>query len=309
MQNNNDYRSHSEFVMRRRKRRKRMRTRRRIMAVTVFLTAALAVGVIAGLIMSTNPKNGSTSQDDINLTQQTIAAEPEEEATPAPTEQPIPAPSENNDLLKIVSAKDAGEEKVCYLTFDDGPTNSITPQILDILRKYNVKATFFQVGTLIEDNPDMARRVYDEGHLIANHSYAHSYKELYADTESFMNEMDKTEELITEICGEEQFKLVRFPGGSFNAGSYGAIKQECKQALADAGYYFADWNALNGDAEGKQRNSQQLYEYFVSNAKFSKNLIVLMHDAPAKKQTPGSLELIIPKLIEEGYTFKRLDEI
>jgi len=82
-------------------------------------------------------------------------------------------PEKHTDMLLDLDNSDG--VKTAYLTFDDGPNNSVTVQVLDVLRRYNIKATFFMVGTLIEKNPQVARRIYDEGHCLANHSYSHNY--------------------------------------------------------------------------------------------------------------------------------------
>lgn len=227
-------------------------------------------------------------------------------ATP-PQTSPSTAPEEiGGDLLKKVVNNDG--VKVAYLTFDDGPTTSVTPKILDTLRKYNIKATFFQTGKMIETNPDMARRVAEEGHLIANHSYAHNYKELYATQESFMNEITKTQELISGMQPNEDFKLVRFPGGGHNAGSFGARKQTYKDELKKQGYYYCDWNALNQDAEGGAKNAQGLLESTKRTVGEQEDVVILMHDAAAKKTTAEALPSIIDYLLSAGYEFRRLDD-
>ncbi len=229
---------------------------------------------------------------------------------PATTPKPaprIPLASAQNDLLKIAIEAQGTEEKICYLTFDDGPTK-VTPAVLDVLMEHDVKATFFMLGRMIEKNPDIAKRVYDEGHLLANHSYSHVYKELYATGESFMAEIEKVESLIREVTGEEPFKLIRFPGGGQNAGVYAAEKQQYKLLLQEKGYYFADWNALNGDAEGGTRSADQLVARLKATAT-QKNIVVLMHDAADKKTTAEALPAIIEHLKSQGYLFRRLDEI
>ena len=93
-----------------------------------------------------------------------------------------------------------------------------------------------EVGSRIKANPDVARRVYDEGHLIANHSNGHNYEKLYASTESFINEINECYEIIKSVTGEaEPFKLIRFPGGSYksSADRYSPVKQECKTGLKE----------------------------------------------------------------------------
>ena len=223
-------------------------------------------------------------------------------------EYKFPAASEENDLLKIATSIKNPNAKVCYLTFDDGPTREITPKVLEILKKYDVKATFFTLGKMLEANRDVAKQVVDEGHLLANHSYYHEYEQLYASADSFMGEIEKTQALIDEISEGDSFKLVRFPGGGHNAGSYGAVKQDYKERLKENGYYFVDWNCLNGDAEASLRTADQLLARVKETAS-GKNIVVLMHDAAAKKTTPDALGAIIEYLAEQGYEFKRLDEI
>jgi peptidoglycan/xylan/chitin deacetylase (PgdA/CDA1 family) len=238
------------------------------------------------------------------------SAEPDTSAEPDASAEPSDETSATvgGDLLKSVSVKDG--VKVAYLTFDDGPTKSVTPLILDTLRKYNIKATFFELGKMIEASPDMARRVYEEGHLIANHSYTHEYAELYATEDSFMTEITKTQSIIEGITGEtDGMKLIRFPGGSYNAGSYGAKKQTYKKLLDAAGFYYCDWNSLSKDAEGKSnKTAQELFECVKETLNSQEDVVILMHDANGKKATAESLPLIIEYLMDEGYEFRRLDD-
>ncbi|MGN0108128.1 MAG: polysaccharide deacetylase family protein [Hominilimicola sp.] len=242
--------------------------------------------------------------------------EPEHQSENAQTQTvSVPQIGESNDLIDVIAqARLNGMTKHCYLTFDDGPSSKVTGEVLDTLKKYDIKATFFEVGKNIHAYPDVAKRVYHEGHLIANHSYYHEYNQLYATEESFKSEIEKTEETIKEITGQQEvFKLVRFPGGSYNAGDHATEKQIYKQTLKNMGYFYCDWNTLNGDAEGVTKNSAQLVEFFKSSAaEFitqDKNVIVLMHDSDAKQPTADALESIILYLKDNGYTFHRLDDI
>ena len=265
----------------------------------ICIISIIAVAIIVSLSVST--VNKAVNNETEVVSQDT----PEPEPKPAPE---IPPATEQNDLLEIAKNAQGREEKACYLTFDDGPTE-LTNQILDILKQYNVKATFFVLGRMIEANPGIARRVYDEGHLLANHSYSHNYKELYATPESFMGEIERTTELIKNVTGEEPFKLIRFPGGGHNAGDHAEQKQQYKLLLREKGYYFSDWNALNGDAEASgTRTPDQLLSRIRETAT-QPNIVVLMHDAKAKKTTPEALPSIIEYLKSQGYGFYRLDEI
>lgn len=302
----------NEFESRRRERRRRERLRKKRIRAAVILIALIGIIAIVCVAVSTCKKRNETLQPADTL--QTETTQPPENMT-VPTVAPvsgssIPAASVKNDLLEIIN--ESGQEKRCYLTFDDGPTENITPQILDILRRYNVKATFFEVGSLIKANPDMARRVYEEGHLIANHSDGHNYEKLYASTESFINEINECYNAIKSVTGEEEpFKLIRFPGGGYNssADSYSPVKQECKTLLKENGFYYCDWNALTGDAEGKKKDASELLAYLKQNMDSSKSVVVLMHDAAAKQATADALASVIEYLMSEGYTFHRLDEI
>ena len=308
--------THSDFEHRRRERLRRERRRKKRIRAVLILIAFIALVILICIGISTCKKSNDTNVP-ASTDGQTITETPSPSGdaviptvAPATSLLSIPPASEENDLMQII--RDSGEEKYCYLTFDDGPTENITPQILDTLRRYNVKATFFQIGSLIKANPDMARRVYEEGHLIANHSDGHNYAKLYVSTDTFMNEINDCYEQIKEVTGEaEPFKLVRFPGGSFksSADSYSPVKQECKRVMADYGFYQCDWNALNGDAEGKTKDADELLDYLISNLDGEENVVVLMHDAAAKQATADALASIIKYFMDEGYTFHRLDDI
>lgn len=300
-----------------RRRRERLRKKRiRAVFLIICIVVLIVFGIIAFVSCSSRNRVNVTT---IGGTEATVepadaeaafpSAEPETEDISA--QLGIPAASEENDLLKIIEQADAaGGEKVCYLTFDDGPSQTVTPRILDTLRKYNIKATFFEMGASISENPDMARRVYEEGHLIANHSDSHNYDKLYATEEAFIGEVLENEELINNITGgDHAMKLFRFPGGSYNAGDHAAEKQVYKQTLASNGIYYIDWNTLNGDAEGKKKDANELLEYVKKYTNTSASAVVLMHDAAAKSATADALESIIQYFMSEGYTFKRLDEV
>lgn len=299
----------NDFENKRRERRRRERLRKKRIRAAVIIIALAAIIALICVAVSTCSKEDTAAVDNIDA-----AAVPNEATVPTvePVQQAmsIPAAAEENDLLTIL--RNSGQTKHCYLTFDDGPTENITPQVLDVLRRYNVKATFFEVGSLIEANRDMARRVYEEGHLIANHSDGHNYEKLYASTDSFINEINKCYETIKAVGnGEDPFRLVRFPGGSYksSADSYSPVKQDCKAALKNNGFYYCDWNALNGDAEGKKKNASELLEYMKRNLDGEDNVVVLMHDAATKQATVDALPSIIEYFISEGYTFHRLDDV
>lgn len=219
---------------------------------------------------------------------------------------PEPKPK-TTDILE--SLPDNNGKKVCYLTFDDGPTTSVTPAILDILNRYNAKATFFMTGALMDTNTEIAKRVHAEGHTLANHSWRHNYSYLYDSEENFIQELTDTHDKICEITGRANYpKIFRFPGGSYDSGSYGSVKQNYKHTLKDMGYRYVDWNALSGDAEGQNPTVDQLYSRTVKTTKDKEDVVILMHDSATKKVNIEVLPRILDYLISEGYAFSTLDK-
>lgn len=270
------------------RRLEKRRKQRRTVTVGVLLLIIIFV-LIAGVkrIFSNSSNNDEISAENLVLL-------PEQ----AQKTTDILASTPNNDGVKV-----------CYLTFDDGPTISVTPELLDILRRYNVKATFFMTGALLEENPQIAYRVYKEGHTLANHSYRHNYSYLYESEENFIREISDTHEKICEITGKKNYpKIFRFPGGGFNSGSYGEVKQEYKKTLERLGYRFADWNSLSGDAESRSPVASALVNRVKTSSAGKEDLVVLMHDSATKKVNIEALPQILDYLIGEGYTFSTLDK-
>lgn len=193
----------------------------------------------------------------------------------------------------------SNKEKIVYLTFDDGPSRTVTPQILDILKENDVKATFFVLGSMVEKSPDILKREVNEGHAIANHSYSHDYNKLYSSTSNFIQDMKMSENAIRNVLGEYNSKIIRFPGGSFGRTEY--IK-----AAKEAGYHSVDWNALNGDAEAAYVTKERLVSRFMETSAGKNTLYVLMHDTYGKETTVQALPEIIKYLKDNGYEFKVL---
>ena len=195
-------------------------------------------------------------------------------------------------------------DKVMYLTFDDGPSKNVTPQVLDILKKYNVKATFFIIAKNAEQNPDLLKRISQEGHAIASHSYSHDFDILYADTESFREEIRAARESLVNIVGEENFTdIFRFPGGAFRE-----QRAEFKEVLIEENVPFVNWNCLTGDAETRNPIPADLIEKAKKTAETagSDSLILLMHDAGAKQAAADALPGIIEHFQKEGFRFDTL---
>ncbi|SHF18401.1 polysaccharide deacetylase family protein [Caloramator proteoclasticus] len=190
-------------------------------------------------------------------------------------------------------------KKVAYLTFDDGPSKDVTPKVLDILKENDIKATFFVLGSMAKANPELLKKIYEDGHAIANHSYSHSYKKIYSSEEAMIKEIKDTESIIKSILGDEyDNRFFRFPGGS------GGRPIEIKEAIVKNGYTYIDWNCLTGDAEGKMMSAEGQYERFLQTSKNKNSLVILMHDGRGKHTTPDVLKKVIEHLKNRGYQFE-----
>ena len=196
------------------------------------------------------------------------------------------------------------EEKVAYLTFDDGPTKTITPKVLDILKEEDVKATFFVIGKSVEEYPEIVRRAYEEGHYIANHGYSHNNKLLYKNEESFMNEIKDTDEAIGRAIGIEEYcsHVFRFPNG-FMAPQYKSNKKAMLTTLSKMQYTYIDWNCLNNDSI-KKYTKEQLIQNLKKSSKGKNTLVILMHDTKDVSNSSEALKESIEYLKSEGYTFE-----
>lgn len=200
-------------------------------------------------------------------------------------------------------------EKLAYLTFDDGPSATITPQVLDILKNEGVPATFFVVGKRVEMYPNLVKRAYDEGHYIANHGYTHEYSQIYRSADTIFEEYINCENAVRAALGIEDYRmyLFRYPGGSAG-GRYSDIKSQSKDVLNSYGVTFTNWNCMTGDAEGKNTVEAQIAE-LQATMEGDDAIIVLMHDASDKQTTVDALPSVIGYLREQGYSFRNFYDI
>ncbi len=165
--------------------------------------------------------------------------------------------------------------KTMYLTFDDGPSEENTERVLDILKKRNIKATFFLVGENVERHPEIVRRIVREGHTIGIHCYNHDYKALYQSAETYVEDFEHARRVVYETCGVEA-QMFRFPGGSINNYNQQVYAEIIKEMTA-RGYIYYDWNASLEDA-AVSVDPQALLENGVQTTKGRKKVILLAHD-------------------------------
>ena len=192
---------------------------------------------------------------------------------------------------------DAGVRKV-YLTFDDGPSGN-TNRILDILADYDVKATFFVVGKEEEGYQALYKRIVEEGHTLAMHSYSHKYNEIYQSVESYSTDLSKLQEFLYDTTGV-WCRYCRFPGGSSNTVSR-VDMHELIAYLDDQDMSYFDWNISSGDANSSYISASEIIRNCTVNLGKYDEAIILMHDASDKNSTVEAL----PKLIE---TIQAMDD-
>ena len=255
----------------------------------------------------------SMSDNSANIEGKSDNAEDKEVSNSQPSDDANGNKQISEDVQKFIDSVkniyNGTDGKRVFLTFDDGPTKEVTPHILDILDKYNIKATFFVLGTRVEQNPDILKREYDSGHYIANHSFSHKYSSIYKSADSVLEEYNRTENAIRVALGNNSYSsnLFRFPGGSYG-GQYEKIKKEARKKLNENGIAYLDWSALTYDAEGAKTK-----DAILSNLKETingwDNVVILMHDAADKKITYETLEDVIKYLQGKGYDFKNIYDI
>ena len=214
-------------------------------------------------------------------------------------------PLSADDIEKVYSAYKSPEDgsKRVFLTFDDGPTKSVTPYILDLLKQENIKANFFVLGSRVYYNKDIAKREFDEGHFIGNHSYSHNYDSIYASEESILDEYNRTNDILREATGCDYFNtlIFRFPGGT-RGGKHNDLKVATAEKLHQMGVGTIDWNVLTGDAEGS-RTKEAILEDFNKGVQGKNSVVLLMHDASDKILTYETLPDIISYFRNNGYQF------
>lgn len=221
--------------------------------------------------------------------------------------------TQNNTSLNNTTPSNTGNTEtkksnngVIWLTFDDGPSAKLTPKVLDILKKENVKATFFVINYSALNEP-IIKRIVAEGHTIGIHGYSHEYSKIYKSKETFMSNIYTLQDKIYKSTGVKSM-YIRFPGGSSNTVSRkyckGIMTELTKEVLAKGFKYF-DWNISSGDAGGA-KNAKAVYKNVTKSLSKKRGNLVLCHDIHQK--TLEALPEIIKYAKKEGYTFARIDD-
>ncbi len=286
--------------------RKRRRRMFRIggLIVVLLLVIVLVVSAVRGIAHLTRGAGdaGSGTQTEEELT---ASQQESEQYLAIKDDTSLPSYALDYPGLYADAVDEPNEEsdsKVCYLTFDDGPSATVTPTILDVLAEKGVKATFFVVASEIDGNEKLIQRIVDEGHTLCIHCNTHKYSELYTSVEQYLEDFATAYDKIYEITGY-RVQGVRFPGGSNNVvmqnnDTYDEIIAE----MTRRGFEYYDWNANDHDSEGEDYTAEDIVELAVGEVEVSSrnDVILLMHDTYGKETTAEALPDIIDQLQAEG---------
>lgn len=214
-------------------------------------------------------------------------------------------PDELSPLIKSEENK-----KTAYLTFDDGPSIN-TMKILDILNRYQVKATFFVIGNEEPYAQKCYQAMMSRGHLVALHSYSHDYNVIYRSKKDFFHDLKRLEWLLGNKYHIKS-NFVRLPGGSGNMLYYREatrpIMKGILQELKQTGYVYVDWNVDSKDGISPFTSAQQITNNVLTHSKGQKQAIILFHDINDMKNTVKALPVIIESLKKKGYSFEIINE-
>jgi len=191
------------------------------------------------------------------------------------------------------------DEKVIALTFDDGPDPQNTPKILDLLKHYDAKATFFTLGSRVMRFPDIARRAVAEGHELSNHTYSHLYYRKGMDRQRYFDDVRKAQQAIAQVTGKIPH-LFRPPGGYYNDSVVEAAKQVNALVVL--------WSWHQDTRDWRSPGVQAIVNKVLNNARNGD--IVLFHDhLDGKSQTVEALKQILPELKARGYRFITVSDL
>ena len=200
----------------------------------------------------------------------------------------------NSTLIK-------NNEKVIYLTFDDGPS-IMTDKVLDVLKQNDVKATFFLIGNQLKGNEAMVKRIYTDGHSIGLHTYTHLYKNIYPSRKGFISEMLKSQDEINSITGSKP-TTIRFPSGS-----RGHLTKAFLEQLHSYNFKIYDWNVVMSDGINCKTPPDKLYREATKTTVTNQPIILLMHCDYMHKNTCKALPRVIKFYKDKGYEFKIIND-
>lgn len=276
------------------------------MGVCAVLERMPETGKSKGTIQSSGVK--AAEPESLQLDKTAIEVATTEQSKEEQTELDVSAPIEDRSNFAVqpqvpVGVYEQTDEKIVYLTFDDGPSQNTQP-VLDILDKYHIKATFF----VTHGSPEymgLVKTAYEKGHTIGLHTYSHDYQQVYASVDAYFQDLNAIGQAVQEQIGYVPC-FIRFPGGASNtvsANYSSGIMTALAQEVQNRGYQYYDWNASSGD--GANRPTAEIRTLATGGTQ--NNIVLLFHDSAHKATTVEALPDIIEFYQNAGYKFEAID--
>lgn len=304
------------------------------------IVALAGIAVVGGVMMidaqlnynKNNPSNGTSAP--VGIESPTVNEDPSGTVTPPAEETPLPATAEPTEVptpteeptatptptpepgryIEVHKSDwslvkpDNWNGSTVYLTFDDGPS-VVTGEILDALKKHNVKATFFVIGNEISANDEKyIKRAIEEGHTVGIHAYTHEYSVIYTSVDDYLSDFNRIDQLLKDKFNYKAL-VFRFPGGSSNETSKRyckGIMTELTQLMPERGYSYFDWNVSPEDAMGTLEPDVIAERVLNGLSKNRTENVVLMHDFDQMSPSAQALDKIITNALADGFAFDRL---
>ena len=189
-------------------------------------------------------------------------------------------------------------EPVLYLTFDAGYENGFTAQILDTLKAHNAPAVFFLVGNYLEKEPELVKRMVEEGHTVGNHTWSHPDMSAVSDKAAFQSELEQVEDKFQEITGQEMPKYYRPPQGNYSEDNLKLAKE--------LGYKTVFWSLAYADWDNnKQPSAEEAFSRLIPRA--HNGAVVLLHST--SKTNAAILDELLTRWEDMGYRFAPIEEL
>jgi len=291
----------SELLEQQRQRRKRINRMKTgiVMTIAIWMLASLvAIIILSVQVVKLNHQVSDIIENGVEPGGISSDTESDDE-------------SDENRFANIVTGIDTednfaseGDTHYVYLTFNSVPGDN-TEAILDVLAQYNVKATFFVVGSEEDGVSDIYRRIVNEGHTIGMHSYSNQYSLIYSSKDAFKKDYQKLSDYIYELTGTRS-KYYRFPGGSGNEIS-NVNMAEFVNILNQEQITYFDWNVSAGDASNGY-TTQDVLDNVLGGVSKYKTSVVLLHDGANKSTTVDALGSLIQSLKNQGVEILPIDE-
>ena len=286
------------------KRKQHHRSRYNYNAIILCALVFFVIGATA-FCMVANSREAARDKAEAKrlITEEPAAAEAAATAVKNAVEKQRAKASSVQPGVLVGTEEPTDDDKVVYLTFDDGPSEN-TKKILDILAEYNAKATFFITGANEQCRPYI-KEAYEAGHTIGLHTYTHDYDKVYKSDEAYFDDLEQVGQVVKEQIGFVPC-FIRFPGGSSNmiSAEYNkGIMTRLVKSVQEKGYQYYDWNLDSGDAAGCGK------EEIEQNATTDKihHVMILFHDTQTKDATVEALPYVLKYYTDQGYEFRAID--